>query len=142
MKNAQTKNDSGSFYLSPILLDFLVQRHFLAVEKHAMPQFQGDQRKDLFGVGTGIAVGTNKLFNGGLLKVSSLDRLSVGQNVANLILEIVSQPKFVWNGKTSFFRFRMLVGTRFDKAFFQMYFKANPFSLKLAGRDAANSRSR
>jgi hypothetical protein len=54
----------------PYLLTFLIQRHFLAVEKHAMPQFQGDQRKDLFGVGTGIAVGTNKLFNGGLLKVS------------------------------------------------------------------------
>lgn len=55
-----------------------------------MPQFQGDQREDLFGVGPGIAVGTNELFNGSLLKVSALDRLSVGQNIANLILEIVS----------------------------------------------------
>ena len=82
------------------------QCHWFAVEEHPMPQFQGDQREDFFGVCPGIAVGMDQLFNGALLKVSALDRLPVGQNIANLIFEIIAQPKFVWNGKTSLFSFQ------------------------------------
>ena len=70
-----------------------------------MPQFQGDQREDFFGVPPGIAVGIDELFNCVFLKYPR-HCLPVGQNIANLILEIIAQPKFVWNGKTSLFSFQ------------------------------------
>src|ERR1035438_8413963 len=82
---------------------YLVQRYLLAVKKHSMPQFQGNQGKDFLRVRAEIAIGTNKLLDGCFLEVSSFDRLSVGQNVTNLIFKIVSQPEFVRNRKTGFF---------------------------------------
>ena len=73
--------------LSPAVLG-LVQRHLFAVEKHAMPHFQSNERKNLFGVDAAIAVGVDKLLDSSLLEVTPLDCFSVGQNVANLVFKI------------------------------------------------------
>ena len=83
----------------------LAQRYLFAIEKHAMPQFQGHQRKDFLRVRAELAVRTDQLFDGGFLEIPSLDRLSVRQYIPNLISEIISQPEFIRDRKPGLFSF-------------------------------------
>jgi hypothetical protein len=84
------KEEFASIDLTLAYCGLSAQRHWFAVKEHAMPQFQSDQREDFFGVSPGIAVGMDQLFDRALIEVTALNRLSVGQNIVNLILEIVA----------------------------------------------------